>query len=116
MSAKLEKALFGVMDRLEKGANFDPYAGRKLYSYLYDFGYKDIDVRISMHHLFFGALKPETEYNWRYKVEVAAKKSGYDFEEFSNGFEGFKEEFNEFFKDPRRFTYTPIILARGRKD
>jgi len=30
-------------------------------------------------------------------------------------YEEFKSEFIKFFRDPRRFTYTPIVLARGRK-
>jgi ubiquinone/menaquinone biosynthesis C-methylase UbiE len=115
ISTKLEKALFGLMGLLEEKANFDPFAGRKFYSYLYDLGFKDIDVNITTHHLIFGALKDIDERNWLYKVEVAAKKSGYLFTEFSGGFEEFKSEFINFFRDPRRFTYTPIILARGRK-
>ena len=112
---KLEKALLGLMGLLEERANFDPYAGRKFYSYLYDLGFDDIDVNITTHHLIFGELKDVDERNWLFKVEFAAKKSGYPFNEFPGGFEEFKSEFIKFFRDPRRFTYTPIILARGRK-
>jgi ubiquinone/menaquinone biosynthesis C-methylase UbiE len=112
---KLEKALFGLMGLLEEKANFDPYVGRKFYSFFYDLGFKDIDVDIKTHHLIFGELKDIDEKNWLYKVEVAAQKSGYSFSEFSGGFEEFKYEFIKFFRDPRRFTYTPIVLARGCK-
>lgn len=115
MPSNLEKALFGIMSRLEKYANFDPYAGRKFYAYLYDLGCKDIDVHMSAHHLIFGELSEADEQNWRYKVDIASKNSGYDFSGFLGGFEGFRQEFYQFFRDPRRFTYTPIILARGRK-
>jgi len=115
ISARLEKSLFGLMGLLEKRANFDPYAGRKLYSYLYDLGYQDIDIDITTHHLIFGELSGLDEQNWLFKVEVAAKKSGYAFSEFPGGYEEFKKEFLDSFRDKRRFTYTPLILARGRK-
>jgi SAM-dependent methyltransferase len=113
--ARLEKALNELMSLLEQKANFDPYAGRKFYSYLYDLGFKDINVDISAHHLIFGELRDIDKRNWFYKVQVAAKKSGYLFPEFAGGFEEFKDEFIKFFLNPRRFTYTPIVLARGCK-
>jgi len=113
--ARLEKALFGLMSLLEEQANFDPYVGRKFYSYLYDLGFQDIDIDITTHHLIYGELRDIDERNWLYKVEVAAKASGYPFKEFAGGYEEFKSEFLSSFRDHRRFTYTPIILARGRK-
>lgn len=115
ISPKIETALFGIMRKLEKYANFDPYAGRKLYSHLYDLGYQDIQIDLSAHHLIFGELKGNDKYNWTKKIEIAGKNSGHPFEEFDDGFEGFQKEFNRFFSDPRRFTYTPIIACRGRK-
>jgi ubiquinone/menaquinone biosynthesis C-methylase UbiE len=48
---RLENALQGVMASLERNANFDPYAGRKLYSYLYDLGCAEISVNLRAHHL-----------------------------------------------------------------
>ena len=113
--ARLERALFGLMGLLEKQANFDPYVGRKFYSYLYDLGFKDIDINISTHHLIFGELKKIDEQNWLFKVEVAARQSGYTFDEYPEGYEEFKGEFLSSFRNNRRFTYTPIILAHGRK-
>ena len=40
ISPKLNNAILCIMANLEKNANFDPYCGRKLYSYLYDLGTK----------------------------------------------------------------------------
>ena len=114
-SERMEKALAAIMKSLEVGANFDPYVGRKLYSFLYDMGYQDIDVEVGAHHQIFGKLKDSDDFNWTKKVEIAARHSGYDFEEFEDGFEGFLSEFRKFFADPRRFTYTPIIACKGRK-
>lgn len=115
ISANLERALFGIMGKLEKEANFDPYVGRKLYAYLYDLGYSDIDVQVAPHHLIFGQLSTKDHYNWGKKIEIAAKNSGFDFDIFEGGFAGFQKEFSQFFSDPRRFTYTPVIIVRGRK-
>lgn len=114
LSPRLEKALFGIMSFLEKRANFDPYVGRKLYSYLYDLKYEKIDVRINAHHCFFGDLTETDAFNWMKKVEIAAKNSGYGFEEYQDKFKGFLAEFRQSFFDPRRFTYTPLIVCRGR--
>jgi ubiquinone/menaquinone biosynthesis C-methylase UbiE len=115
ISPRLETAMFGIMEILKEKSDFDPYSGRRLYSYLFDLGFKAINVDISMHHLFFGRL-PETDaYNWGRKIEIAARNSGYTFDEYEDGFEGFRREFDTFLSDPRRFSYTPVITCRGQK-
>lgn len=111
----LERTLSGIMKALESSKDFDPYAGRKLYSYLYDLNYEDIDLDISAHHLIFGELNKTDEFNWITKLKVAVKNSGYDFSEYEGGFDEFFVAFTNFFSNPRRFTYTPLILCRGRK-
>ncbi len=113
---RLVKVLRGAMYRLQQHADFDPYVGIKLYSFLYDLDFEDIDVSLSAHHLIFGELDKVDFFNWNKKAEVAAKNSGYDFDkEFPGGYEEFLEEFQRFFSDPRRFTYTPLIACRGIK-
>lgn len=114
-SVVLEKALQRVMRRLERRANFDPYAGRRLYSYLYDVGFDEIRLSLGAHHLIYGPVRKNDWFNWTKKVEIAARHSGHDFAEFPNGYEGFRSEFQEFFCNPRRFTFTPIICCRGVK-
>jgi len=111
----LQKALIGIMNELEATKDFDPYAGRKLYSYLHDLSYDEIDADVSAHHLIFGELNKTDEFNWVTKIKIAGKNSGYSFSEFENGFDEFFEEFTNFFSDPRRFTYTPLVSCRGRK-
>jgi len=112
---RLERALFEIMHQLQEKADFDPYAGRKLYSYLYDLDYEDLDVTISGHHVLFGELREADSFNWMKKVEIAPRRIGYAFPEYGGGHEEFIEEFRRFFTDPRRFTYSPIISCRGRK-
>ncbi|MDD2388664.1 MAG: methyltransferase domain-containing protein [Desulfobacterales bacterium] len=115
MPRRLELAVFNIMDTLEKHADFDPYAGRKLYSFCYDLGYEDIDVSVASHHLFYGGINASDMYNWTQKVKIAAKESGYDFKEYGGDYHCFYREFQDFFSNPKRFTYTPLIACRGRK-
>ena len=109
------RAVYGCAQALERAADFDPYAGRKLYSYLYDLGFQNIDVRLDAHHLIFGELNSVDEYNWFTKLSVAGKNSGYSFDEYPGGFEEFFKECKDFFYNPRRFTYTPLITCGGVK-
>lgn len=115
LSRRLNNALHGIMKALEKSADFDPYVGIKLYSFLYDLDYQDIDASLAPHHLIFGELNETDSFNWAKKLEVAVKKSGYQFLEYKGGYEEFIEECLSFFSDPRRFTYTPVICCRGCK-
>ena len=112
---RLERSLHGAMNFLQEKWDFDPYAGRKLYSYLFDLGFEKLDVRVEPYHVIFGTPDPVSLYNWRLKVNVAAKGSGYTFDEYPDGFSGFLREFEDAFADPRRFTYTPLICCRGVK-
>lgn len=112
---RLENAITNITRKLELEADFDPYMGRKLYSFLYDLDFQEISVDVSAHHLISGPLNEVDAYNWNQKVQVAAKNSSYDFSEYPDGFAGFVREFEIFFADPRRFTYTPLLCARGVK-
>lgn len=112
----LEQSLNGMIQELEAKKDFDPYAGRKLYSFLYDLNFSHIDIDVSAHHMIYGKLQEKDEFNWITKVMVAGRNSGYNFyKDFKDGFDGFYEAFKKFFVDPRRFTYTPVIACCGRK-
>jgi hypothetical protein len=112
---RLERAIFAITEILEKKANFDPYAGRKLYSYLYDLGFEEIKVDVSAHHVIYGPLSDTDAFNWMKKIEVVPPKIGYTFSEYNGSYENFVKECTAFFHHPRRFTYTPIISCCGRK-
>ncbi len=112
---RLRRTICATMEALQQKANFDPYVGRKLYSFLYDLNFLNIDVEVSAHHVIYGELKDSDSFNWLKKAEIAPKKINYQFEEYAGGYEEFLEEFKHFFTDPRRFTYSPIICCRGVK-
>ncbi len=115
LPSRLENTIMKVSDIVTENGNFDPYAGRKLYSYLYDLGFKDIEVDLKAHHLIYGELSEVDRFNWIKKIEIAAKNSGYQFPEYPDGYNGFLNEAETFLSDRRRFTYTPIISCRGVK-
>ena len=112
---RLGRATGGVMNWLEKNCNFDPYVGVKLYSFLYDLGFDEIDVSLSAHNMFFGALKENEKFFSMQKAEIGGRNSGYPFEEYDGNFDKFLEEVKIFFNDSRVFYYTPLIACRGRK-
>jgi SAM-dependent methyltransferase len=113
LSPGMEAILFKIMEEVEKHFNFDVYAGRKLYSYLYDLGYRNIEVNMIPHHLIYGEVRNTDVFNWTKKVEVASVKMKHLFESYPGGYSAFFEDFHRFFHDPRRFTYTPLILCKG---
>jgi ubiquinone/menaquinone biosynthesis C-methylase UbiE len=115
ISERLQQTLLDVMSRLEKDFNFDPYAGRHLYGHLYDLGFQDIICTVEAHHLIYGEIEEKDRYNWLRKVEVAAQKSGCLYTAYKGSFDAFHREVQEFLNNPHRFTYTPLIIARGIK-
>jgi SAM-dependent methyltransferase len=110
-----EEFFFRVMKKISAEQNFDPYCGRKLYSFLYDLGLADIRVDIVPHHLIYGDIRDVDVFNWIKKIEVSAGKVRSAYSDYPGGFDGFISEFKKFFLDPRRFTYTPLIMCTGIK-
>jgi SAM-dependent methyltransferase len=112
---RLEKTLFALADQVSLKGDFDLWVGRKLYAFLYDLGYEDITVDVSAHHLIYGPLREMDAFNWVKKVEVAPQKLQFDFKYYDGSYEIFFKEFYEYFNNPRRFIYTPVIACRGIK-
>jgi len=112
---RADKTTRELIEMLEVKANFDPYMGRKLYSYLYRMDFTDIKVNVGAHHLIYGNLSAVDSYNWIKKMEVASRKINFDFCHYSSGYSEYAEEFTAFLSDPGRFTYTPVISVRGCK-
>jgi ubiquinone/menaquinone biosynthesis C-methylase UbiE len=111
----MERILFELAAVVQERYNFDPYAGRKLYAYLYDLGYEDIQLDIVPHHLIYGEVGEVDSYNWIKKGEVVSAKAPETVKRYPGGIERFFSDFTVFFHDPRRFTYTPLILCKGRR-
>jgi SAM-dependent methyltransferase len=116
---EMPQAMEGILNKtmlyMQEYFNFDLYAGRKLYAHLYDLGFEYISLNILPHHLIYGKLKYSDEFNWMKKMEIGAQKAPHIFEAYSGGSKKFLNDLKMFLRDPRRFTYSPLILCKGRK-
>ena len=115
INPRLEKTIAELMEQLQQKANFDPFAGRKLYTHLYDLGYEEIDVEVAAHNLTFGTINPSDAFNWHIKMKVISQKLSDVLSDYEGGLSLFEKDFQKYLDDPRRFSYTPIISCRGRK-
>jgi SAM-dependent methyltransferase len=102
-----------IMNFIDKKYNVDSFMGRKLYSFLYDNGFENIDVELMAHNLIFGEIKNKDTFNWTKKAEIAAKKAEKLINSYPGGYQQFLSDLNKFLVDPRRFTYTPLLLCKG---
>ncbi|TFG92676.1 MAG: class I SAM-dependent methyltransferase [Syntrophobacterales bacterium] len=115
LSPHMTELLHKLMARLDDEHNFDTYAGRKLYSYLYDLGLTDIQMDLVPHHLFYGEIDDKDVFDWTKKAEMAAAKLNGLFDDYPGGRKAFFDDCERFLHDPRRFTYTSLILCKGRR-
>ena len=72
-------------------------------------------MKLKAHHLIYGIAREQDLFNWTKKLEMVLKKATSAFQQYPGGHKKFFADFIEFFHDPRRFTYTPLILCRGTK-
>jgi SAM-dependent methyltransferase len=115
LPAAMGEILPKMMAYMDDAYNFDTFTGRKLYSYLYDHQFENIQMDLMAHHLIYGEARPADIFNWLKKIEVGANKLGALFAAYPGGAGAFLEDFKKFFLDPRRFTYTPLIMAKGQR-
>lgn len=115
LDPQLEADLDHVMKALQAKGFFDPYMGRKLYSYFFRSGLARIRVHFYAHHLFYGDLAPEDEFNWLAKLDRLIELEQKGVLKLQIDPERFKKSIYEFLKFPGRFSYTPLILVEGVK-
>jgi 2-polyprenyl-3-methyl-5-hydroxy-6-metoxy-1,4-benzoquinol methylase len=115
LNEQMESILMKLVERMTLKYNFDPHVGRKLYTYMYDLGFRDLKMHLLPHHLIYGGLATSDDFNWIKKVQMASVKAADLFIGYPGGYDGFFADFNTFFHDPRRFTYTPLIMCQGKK-
>jgi SAM-dependent methyltransferase len=104
-----------IMDAIDEQYNFDTYIGRKLYSFLYDAGLEDIEVELMPHNLIYGDIREKDRFNLTKKIEIAIEKLNSLIGDYPGGAKQFHDDFVKYLADPRRFTYTPLLLCKGRK-
>jgi len=110
------KMLDEIMKAVDERFNFDTFIGRKLYSFLYDAGMQNISVELRAHNLFYGDMSQSSKFNLTKKIETA----GWAVDDlisssYPGGYQGLYNDFIKYLNDPRRFSYTPLIMCRGYK-
>jgi len=115
LPTKIENILSQAINSLEQEYGFDPYSGRKLYAYLYDLGFENIQVQLMAHHLIYGKMREEDIFNWMKKLEIGSFKTSGLLENYPGGHDALFADCTKFLLDPRRFIYTPLILCKGMK-
>jgi SAM-dependent methyltransferase len=115
MPEPLQSTLAKIMVILEDRYNFDTLIGRKLYSFLYDAGFENIDVELMAHNLIYGEIKDRDRFNLTTKIETVLKKLGTVIKSYPGGYDQFHSDFMRYLLDPRRFTYTPLLLCKGTR-
>jgi len=115
LPSEMEVTLIKLMNHIQVHHNFDLYAGRKLYAYLYDLRFREINMHLMAHHLIYGELNETDSFNWMKKIKVVSPKVSSVFEDYPGGAEAYYDNFTRFFRNPRRFTYTPLIMCKGKK-
>jgi hypothetical protein len=103
------------MRTLDEQYNFDTFAGRKLYSFLYDTGFENIDMELMAQNLIYGEIKDKDKFNLTKKIERAANKVGNLIKSYPGGYDQFYSDFMKYLIDSRRFTYTPLLLCKGTR-
>ncbi len=115
MPELMQSTLAKVIGILEDKYNFDTLMGRKLYSFLYDAGFENIEAELMAHNFIYGEIKDKDRFNLTTKVETVLNKLGAALKSYPGGYDQFRSDFVKFLLDPRRFTYTPLLLCKGDK-
>ena len=104
-----------IMNFIDEQYNFDTFVGRKLYSFLYDNGFENIEVELMAHNLIYGEIKDKDKFNLVKKIEMSEKKVESIIKLYPGGYKQFKADLIKYLADPRIFTYTPLLLCKGEK-
>lgn len=103
-----------ALEIAHRDTGFDPYVGRKLFTFFKELGLNDVKVHALNHHNIFGPMNPIDLENWMMKVEAIGKFWDQLFATKAE-FEQFKLEMKKLWLRPDRYTYTSLFLVEGIK-
>jgi ubiquinone/menaquinone biosynthesis C-methylase UbiE len=93
---------------------FDPFVGRKLFSFAQKAGLQHIDVQVESYHLIAGVVGPEILKQWELKLEIAApqltKVLGSE-----RAAKEHAQRFLEYLRRPDTLTYSTVFTVSGKK-
>lgn len=93
---------------------FDPFVGRKLFSFARNAGLKNIDVQAESYHLIAGEAQPEILKQWELKLEIAgpllARSLGSEAQAREQA-----RRFLDYLSRPDTLTYSTVFTVVGEK-
>src|ERR1700675_2501901 len=96
------------------GTGFDPFVGRKLFSFAQRAGLEQIDVQVESYHLIAGVVGPEILKQWELKLEIAAPQLEKVLGSKSAAREH-AQRFLEYLRRPDTLTYSTVFTVSGKK-
>jgi ubiquinone/menaquinone biosynthesis C-methylase UbiE len=94
---------------------FDPFVGRKLFSYFKQVGFTKISAKIFPYHNIAGKPDDKSLKNWEMKVDSIGNFLENITVNKGNFIKKFKREFLKYIKNPDTFTYSSLIFIKGEK-
>lgn len=117
MNTKFKNGLNNILEVIQT-SGFDPFVGRKLFSFFISAGFKpkDIEVAILPYHQIFGTPTQEVFENWQRKISILEE----NFKRLApNKYaenEWVFDEFLKHLKSPDTITYSNIFIVSAKKN
>ena len=111
--AEMQRTSEKVVDALA-ATGFDPFVGRKLFSFAQKAGLQHIDVQVESYHLIAGVVGPEILKQWELKLEIAAPQLKKVLGSETAAKEHAKR-FLEYLRRPDTLTYSTVFTVSGKK-
>jgi ubiquinone/menaquinone biosynthesis C-methylase UbiE len=111
--ASLQDAIQKVVGGLAK-TGFDPFVGRKLYSFAHKAGLRNIDVKVECYHLIAGEIDGEILRQWELKLEIAVPQIARVLGDEGQA-RGQVQRFLDYFRRPDTLTYSNVFTVTGEK-
>lgn len=100
--------------RALSSTGFDPFVGRKLFSFAHGAGLKNIDVQVECYHLIAGQIEPAIREQWELKLEIAAPQLARLLGSEREAREQ-SRRFLEYLCRPDTLTYSTVFTVSGEK-
>jgi SAM-dependent methyltransferase len=93
---------------------FDPFVGRKLFSFCLGAKLEEVRVQVDSYHLYAGSINEEELANWRSKLEIARPqiRTALGSDEAA---QKFSERFLEYLRNPATLTYSCLFTVTAIK-
>ena len=109
----LQTRLFKIIKYLEKDG-FDPFIGRKLFSFLRSEKVTNISIEVNPYHLFAGSIDDHNLAIWDLKLDIALPEIAKALESEESAIT-FKNDYLEFLKDAETLTFSNVFTVTGIK-